>query len=41
MKQLLMKKLDFLFEAGDAKSLSKKIIKSLTMDESTLKTNRD
>ena len=35
---ILDKKSGFLFEAGDAKSLSKKIIKIITMDETSLKT---
>ena len=35
---ILDKKSGFLFEAGDAKSLSKKIIKTITMDETSLKT---
>ena len=34
---ILDKKSGFLFEAGDAKSLSKKIIKAITMDETSLK----
>ena len=35
---IVNEKTGLLFEAGDAKSLSKKIIRALTMDESTLKT---
>ena len=35
---IIDEKTGLLFEAGDSKSLSKKIIRALTMDESTLKT---
>ena len=35
---IINEKTGLLFEAGDSKSLSKKIIRALTMDESTLKT---
>ena len=35
---IIDEKTGLLFEAGDAKSLSKKIIRALTMDESSLKT---
>ena len=35
---IIDEKTGLLFEAGDSKSLCKKIIRALTMDESTLKT---
>ena len=34
---IINEKTGFLFEAGDANSLSKKIIQAITMDESSLK----
>ena len=37
---IIDEKTGFLFESGDAKSLSKKIIKAITMDETSLKINR-
>ena len=37
MRLSLTKKQGYLFKAGDAKSLSKKILKTLTIDETQLK----